>query len=137
MLLILILSQSYITYSSWITNVCNIKVSVAEATIATQPFYLIPIRMFFLPCMVNILRHLAELMNIWDKVFKNETSKICGREPLKKNRRADHIIANFLKDVFHKFYFVISWILYPILFYTQSSTGVIGWEDMNPYSFFW
>ena len=40
---------------------------------------------------------------IWDKVFKNGPSKICGRQPLK----------SFLKAVFHKFYLVQSWILCP------------------------
>ena len=35
---------------------------------------------------------------IWDKVFKNGPSKICGRQPL-KNLKADHIPPNFLKAV--------------------------------------
>ena len=34
-------------------------------------------------------------------------SKICGRQTL-KNLKADHIISNFLKVVFHKFYLVRS-----------------------------
>ena len=40
------------------------------------------------------------------KVFKNEPSKIYGREPLKK----------FFKAFFHKFYLLHSWIPWPILF---------------------
>ena len=43
---------------------------------------------------------------IWEKVFKSGPSKICGRQPLKTS--------NILKVVFHKFYFVHSWILCPI-----------------------
>ena len=59
---------------------------------------------------------------LWVKVFKNGTSKICGRQPLKNlkwktafkkleviwSAEADHITSNFLKAVFHKFYFVHS-----------------------------
>ena len=50
---------------------------------------------------------------IWDKVFKNGQSKICGREPLKKLNeygllKADHTRSNFLKAVLHKFYLVRS-----------------------------
>ena len=36
---------------------------------------------------------------IWDKVFKNELSKICGTQPLKNLGRY-----GLLKAVFHKFY---------------------------------
>ena len=39
---------------------------------------------------------------MWDKVFKNGPSRICGRQP------------NFLNTVFHKFYVVHSWIFGPI-----------------------
>ena len=75
--------------------------------------------------------------NIWDKVFKNGLSKICRRLLLKNLNRygllpvirlntdiyspysiriqeADHILSDFLKTVFHKFYLVHSWILYSI-----------------------
>ena len=48
----------------------------------------------------------------WDKVFKNGTSKICGRKPL-KNLKGYGLPKNFLKAVFHKFYLVHSWILCP------------------------
>ena len=46
--------------------------------------------------------------SIWDKVFKNGTSKICGRQLLKNLKRydlpkADHTPSNFLKAVFHTF----------------------------------
>ena len=41
---------------------------------------------------------------IWDKVFKNGPSKICGKQPLKN--LADHIPLIFLKADFHKFYLV-------------------------------
>ena len=41
-------------------------------------------------------------MKTWNKLFKNGPSKICGGQPLKK------LTSNFLKAVFHKFYFVHS-----------------------------
>ena len=44
----------------------------------------------------------------WDKVSKNWSNKICGRQPL-----ADHITSNFLEAVFQNFYLVHSWILCP------------------------
>ena len=37
---------------------------------------------------------IADFENIWDKIFKNGPSKICGRQP---------ITSDFLKAVFHKF----------------------------------
>ena len=47
---------------------------------------------------------------IWRKVFKNELTKICGRQPLKNSKGyglpAEHAPSNFLKTVFHKFYLV-------------------------------
>ena len=55
--------------------------------------------------------------DIWDKVFKNGLSKICGRQPLKNLKgyglpKADHTNGpdhtNFLKAAFHKFYLVHS-----------------------------
>ena len=51
--------------------------------------------------------------NIWDEVFKNGPSKICGRQPLKNLKeyglpKADHTPSYFLKVVFHKFYLVHS-----------------------------
>ena len=54
---------------------------------------------------------------IWNKVSKNEPSKICRRHPLKNLKgygmlQADHSLSNFL-NVFHKFYLVHSWILFP------------------------
>ena len=52
---------------------------------------------------------------IWDKVFKNGASEICGRQPLKNLKwyclLADHITSNFLRAVFHKFHLLHSWIL--------------------------
>ena len=50
---------------------------------------------------------------IWIKVFKNGPSKICGRRPL-KNLKWYCLPTNFLKALFHKFYFVHSWIPQPI-----------------------
>ena len=50
---------------------------------------------------------------IWDKVFKNGPSDICGRQPL-KNLKSRPYHFRFLKAVFHKFYLVHSWILCPI-----------------------
>ena len=64
----------------------------------------------------------------WDKrVFKNGSSKICRRQPLKNLKRyglpkADCTPSIFLKPVFHKFYLVHSWILYPVL-------SIKGWEN--------
>ena len=48
----------------------------------------------------------------WDKIFKNEPSKICGRQPLKNLKgygllQAGHIPSYFLKAVSHKFYLVL------------------------------
>ena len=37
---------------------------------------------------------------IWDKVFKNGPSKICGRQPL-KNLKGYGLLKPFLKTVFH------------------------------------
>ena len=34
--------------------------------------------LYQLPCLINII--------IWVKVFKNEPSKICGRQPLKESK---------------------------------------------------
>ena len=57
--------------------------------------------------------------NIWDKVFKNGPSKICGRQPLKITKgmygliKADHTTSKFWKAV-HKFYLAHSWIPFPI-----------------------
>ena len=56
---------------------------------------------------------------IWDKVFKNGPSKICGTMPLKHLKgygllEADHNPSDSLKTVFHKFYLIHSWILCPI-----------------------
>ena len=46
---------------------------------------------------------------IWDKVFKNGQSKICGRQPLKNLKRYGMLIpSNLLKAVFSKFYLVHS-----------------------------
>ena len=65
------------------------------------------------------------------KVFKNEPSKICGRQPLKiwgdmvSLSRPYHL--KFLKAVFCKFYLVLSWILWPkhkILFQWFNNTAV-------------
>ena len=42
------------------------------------------------------------LKKMWEKVFKNEPSKFCGKQPL-KNWKADHLSSTFLKAVFHKF----------------------------------
>ena len=33
------------------------------------------------------------ISSIWDKVFKNEASKICGREPLKNLKEYDSAIS--------------------------------------------
>ena len=46
--------------------------------------------------------------DIWDRVFKNEPSKICERQPLENLKgyglhKAYHTPSNFLKAVFHKF----------------------------------
>ena len=49
----------------------------------------------------------------WVKVFKNRPSKICGRQPLENLEwfgLPNLTTSNFLKTVFHKFYFVHSWV---------------------------
>ena len=53
---------------------------------------------------------------MWDKVYKNGLSKICGRQPLKDLKgyrllKADGNLSNFLKAVFQNIYLVHSWIL--------------------------
>ena len=58
---------------------------------------------------------------IWDKVFKNGSCKIRGKQPLKSLKtygllQEDHTPSNFLKTVFHKFHFVHSWIFCPVWF---------------------
>ena len=54
--------------------------------------------------------------HIWDKVFKNEPSEICGRQ----------LSSNFLKAVFHKFHLVHSWILCPIYWKTCLNLLLFG-----------
>ena len=49
---------------------------------------------------------------IWNKVFKNGPSKICGRQPLKNLKgyglpKARHTSSNVLKAVFHSHYLSI------------------------------
>ena len=46
---------------------------------------------------------------IWDKVFANGSSKICGRQPVK------YLKFKFLKAVFSKFNLIHSWKISPIL----------------------
>ena len=48
----------------------------------------------------------------WDKVFKNGSSEIFGRQPL-QNLKWHGLPSNFSKAVFHKFHLVHSWILCP------------------------
>ena len=54
---------------------------------------------------------------IWNKVFKNGPSKICGRQPL-KNLKGYGLLketpSNFLNAVSHRFYLVHPWMLCPI-----------------------
>ena len=54
--------------------------------------------------------------SIWDKVFKNGPSNICGRRSWRDMGcfRVTITSSNFLKAVFHKFYFVYSSIFCPI-----------------------
>ena len=51
------------------------------------------------------LTYLKCMKVLWDKVFKNGPSKICGRQPLKNLKRyglleENHAPSNFLKAVF-------------------------------------
>ena len=55
-----------------------------------------------------LLLHLA---SVWDEVFKNGLSKICGRQPLINLKSRPYPFKNILKAVFHKFYLAHSWIL--------------------------
>ena len=65
--------------------------------------------------------NLCHRCNNWVKVFivfKNGSSKICGRQPLKQLKgcgqpKRDHTSSDFLKAVFLKFYLVHSCILCP------------------------
>ena len=64
-----------------------------------------------LPCITSLLTSFKPKTHNWDKVFKNEPSKTCGRQPLKNLKGyglLDHIPSNFLKAAFHKFYLVHS-----------------------------
>ena len=50
-----------------------------------------------------ICTYIIGVVSLWDKVFKNGSSKICGRQPL-KNLRGYSLLkqtTNFLKAVFH------------------------------------
>ena len=90
-------------------------------------------------------------MDIWDKLFNNGPSKICGRQPLKNLKghgvlKADHSLSNFLKTVFHIFYLVRSWLLCLMrLFYNlhifilmslndSSSASVVARSPHPPYT---
>ena len=55
-----------------------------------------------------LLLHLA---SVWDEVFKNGLSKICGRQPLINLKSRPYPFKNILKAVFHKFYLAHSWML--------------------------
>ena len=55
--------------------------------------------------------------HIWDKVFRNGASEICGRQPLKKLKRVWSALGktyrfNFLRAVFRKLFLVHSWIIW-------------------------
>ena len=51
------------------------------------------------------------LTRTWGKAFDNEPNKICGRLHFMLSVQTEHIILNFLRAVFHKFYLFHSWIL--------------------------
>ena len=65
-------------------------------------------------CYVNFygLQEYIDVYFVWVKVFKNEPSKICGRQPLKNMKWYDRIgrpyYFIFFKAIFHKFYSVHS-----------------------------
>ena len=67
----------------------------------------------FCRAITKILKIFEVPNNIWDKVFKNGPSKICGTQPLKNLNwyglpKADYTPSNFLKAVFQKSYLVHS-----------------------------
>ena len=72
---------------------------------------------FFVIFYVNIYSLATE---IWDKVFNNGRSEICGKQTAFKkielnwSALADRITSSILTTVFHKFYLGRSWILCPI-----------------------
>ena len=52
---------------------------------------------------------------LWDKVFKNEPNKACGRQPLKKLKSRPYLFKFFKRCLPHTLlYLVHSWILCPI-----------------------
>ena len=66
------------------------------------------------------LQQMYNIFSIWVKVFKNEPSRICGRQSLKNLKgygltKADHITSNIFNAVFQKFYLVHPRILCPII----------------------
>ena len=77
--------------------------------------------------------------NTWNKVFKNGSSKICGRQPLKNLKvygllKADHTPSNLLKAAFHKFYLFCSWILCPTYMYILRRHVKPTNPQNNPYN---
>ena len=79
--------------------------------------------------------NIAILRNKWDKVFKNESSKIWGRQSLKNLKgyglfQACYPPSNVLKAWFHKFYLVHSWILCPkSVFKTETKSIPQKWAN--------
>ena len=56
---------------------------------------------FMIKTSFNVVFVITKSLRIWDKVFKNGPSEICGRHPLNS-------LQVFLKSVFHKFHLVHS-----------------------------
>ena len=64
--------------------------------------------------------------DIWVKVFKNEPSKMCGRQPLKSGCLPQNLLGPFLNNLFHMFCAVFSKILSQIMevFSNLMTTGL-------------
>ena len=69
------------------------------------------LNLLFSGCLATISGWYNTFSIIWVKVFKNVSSKIRGRQPLKilnvcNPPKAEHTSSYFLKAIFHKFFLV-------------------------------
>ena len=68
-------------------------------------------------------------LDIWNKVSKNASSKICGNQPLKKLLRQTISLQSFWR---HKFYLLHSWILCPIYSKKKECFAAENWSHESP-----
>ena len=107
--------QSYVTLKRW----CHYYLHYNSKRTRWPNLVVTGLSEVEMPTLISIV--------IWNKVFKNGPSEICGRQSLKNLKRyglpkAGHIPSIFLKAVFHEFYLVHSWILCPIWISQKSWT---------------